>query len=358
MAPRTKGPRLYQLKSGIYAILDAGNRQQSTGTRDFGEAKAALARYIVEQDRAICGPVTPEEMTVAEALSIYAEEHAPTRKDPARIGYAIDALVPLFGSTPIANLTGAACRRYGKLRKRAPGTIRKELGTLQAAINYCHAEGYLTAPRRLRLPSKPPPRDRWLTRDEVARLIEAAESRPDTAHLARFILVAVYTGTRSTAILNLRFQRHTGGGWIDTRRGIMYRRGAGVVETKKRQPPIPLPAELLAHLRQWELEGADYVVDFRGNRVGHVRRAWKRALELAGIEHCTRHDLRRTAITWAMQRGMNRWDAAGYFGISQDMLERVYAHHHPEYLREAADTMSLDLYDGTVSGHLRAVESA
>ena len=157
---------------------------------------------------------------VAEALGIYAEEHAPTRKDPARIGYAIDALVPLFGNTPIANLTGAACRRYGKLRKRAPGTIRKELGTLQAAINYCHAEGYLTAPRRLRLPQKPPPRDRWLTRDEVARLIEASESRPDTAHLP-WAGFALTVRPRYTGALDGQPEpcgsRHTGGGWIDTR---------------------------------------------------------------------------------------------------------------------------------------------
>lgn len=88
------------------------------------------------------------------------------------------------------------------------------------------------------------------------------------------------------------------------------------------------------------------------------RRAWKRALELAGSEHCIRHDLRRAAITWAMQRGMNRWNAAGYFGISQDMLERVYAHHHPDYLREAADTMSLIFCDRKESGHLRVIESA
>ena len=47
--------------------------------------------------------------------------------------------------------------------------MRKELGTLAAAINHCHAEGYITAAPRVRLPAKPAPRDRWLTRDEAAR---------------------------------------------------------------------------------------------------------------------------------------------------------------------------------------------
>ena len=117
--------------------------------------------------------------------------------------------------------------------------------------------------------------------------------------------------------------------------------------------------------RLYRLKSGIYAILDTGNRqqstgtwdFGEARRAWTRALTLAGIEHCARHDLRRTAITWAMQRGMNRWDAAGYFGISQDMLERVYAHYHPDYLREAANTMSLNLGDRKVSGHLRTVES-
>ena len=357
MPQRTKGPRLYLRKeTGIYIILDSGNRQRSTGTKDFADAQAALARYIIERDRATAGgPATPDQMTVADALVIYGEQWGPTRKDPARIAYSIDAMLPLLGTTPLANLTGEVCRRYGKLRGCASGTIRKDLGTLQAAINYCHAEGYLTAARKIKLPPKPAPRDRWLTPDEVNLLIEAAESAPRTAHLAPFILVAAYTGTRSTAILNLRFQPNTQGGWIDTVKGIMHRRGVGVAETKKRQPPIPIPDELLAYLRRRESEGADYVVEYRGHRVGHVKRAWKATLAKAGIDHCTRHDLRHTAITWALQRGMDRWQAAGYFGVSMDVLERTYGHHDPDYLREAADAMNLKLCVRKDSRHLKAV---
>lgn len=356
MAQRTKGPRLYYRKDkAVYIILDSGNKQRSTCTSDIGQAQGALARYIIERDRAIVGPSSPDQMTVADALTIYGENHAPTVTNPARIAYSIDALLPLLGTTPLSQLTGEVCRRFGKLRGCAPGTIRKDLGTLQSAINHCHAEGYLTVARKIKLPAKPPARDRWLTPDEVGRLIEAAESAPRTAHLARFIMIAVYTGTRSTAILNLRFTPNTQGGWIDTAKGIMHRRGVGVAETKKRQPPIPIPAELLEHVRRWEVEGADYVVEYRGHRVGHVKRAWKRALDLAGIAHCTRHDLRHTAITWALQRGMDRWQASGYFGVSLDVLERTYGHHDPDYLRDAAEAMRLNLCPGKVSGHLRAV---
>ena len=282
-------------------------------------------------------------MNAAEALALYGNERAPEVKDPVRIAYAIQALVPIVGSLPVARLTSEVCRRYAKTRGKAPGTIRKELGVLQAAVNYCHAEGYLTSAPKLRLPARPPARDRWLTRGEVAKLLRAAYRNPRSRHLARFILVAIYTGTRSEAILRMRFMPSVDGGWVDTERGIMHRRGTGEAETTKRRPPVPIPRQLLAHLRRWESNGARYVVEVDGQRVASVKTAWGRALAEAGIDHCTRHDLRHTAITWAMQRGADKWAASGFFGVSLNLLERVYGHHHPEFLRSAVEAMERKL---------------
>ena len=339
--PRTgKGPRLYRRRDreGVWIIRDTGRGERWTGTSDRRKAEAALARYIAERDRPT-GPATPDRLTVADALDIYGREHAPTVRAPARIGYAIAALNPILGSLPVGSINGEVCRRYAKTRGKAPGTVRKELGVLQAAINYVHGEGFLTAPVKVKLPAKPAPRDRWLTRDEAAKLIRAAYRNPKAKHLARFILVALYTGTRSDTILRLRFMSNTEGGWVDTAEGVMYRRGDGEAETAKRRPPIRIPRQLLAHLRRWERNGARYVVEIDGQRVASVKTAWKTALAEAGIEHCTRHDLRHTAITWAMQGGADKWDAAGFFGLGLDMLERVYGHHHPDHMRSAVKAM-------------------
>ena len=49
----------------------------------------------------------------------------------------------------------------------------------------------------------------------------------------------------------------------------------------------------------------------------------------------TRHDLRHTAINWAMQNGVDKWEASGFFGVGLEMIERVYGHHHPDYLQGA-----------------------
>ena len=69
-----------------------------------------------------------------------------------------------------------------------------------------------------------------------------------------------------------------------------------------------------------------------------VRKAFATAVKRAGIEdHVTPHILRHTAATWAMQSGGDLWQTAGYLGMTVEMLERVYGHHHPDFQREAAE---------------------
>ena len=100
-----------------------------------------------------------------------------------------------------------------------------------------------------------------------------------------------------------------------------------------------MPRALLAHLRRWERDGSRFVVHVGGQRCGHVKSAWSAALKASGIEHCTKHDLRHTAITWALQAGMDRWAASGFFGVSLDVLERVHGHHDPRHMRRALEAL-------------------
>src|SRR5262249_60502773 len=79
--------------------------------------------------------------------------------------------------------------------------------------------------------------------------------RRSRRHVAKFILMGLYTGTRSGAICAAALHPTVGRGWIDIDRGVFYRRPAGRRETNKRQPPVPVPGQLLAHLRRWKRRG-------------------------------------------------------------------------------------------------------
>jgi len=123
---------------------------------------------------------------------------------------------------------------------------------------------------------------------------------------------------------------------------VFYRLPEGAVPTKKRQPPVPIPPRLLAHLRRWVAKGIvkGHVVEWSGAAVSSVKTAFKTAVGLAQLSGTvTPHTLRHTAATWLMQAGVDKWEAAGFLGMGVEMLDRVYGHHHPDHLRAAANAI-------------------
>jgi integrase len=119
----------------------------------------------------------------------------------------------------------------------------------------------------------------------------------------------------------------------------MFRASSFARQTKKRQPPVRIPRPLLAHMRRWRRLSRQHVVEDDGLPVGSIKRAWGTACARAGLDGVTRHSLRHTAITWAMQRGVKLTDAAGFFGVNMDTLERVYFHQHPDFQKSAVEAM-------------------
>ena len=54
-----------------------------------------------------------------------------------------------------------------------------------------------------------------------------------------------------------------------------------------------------------------------------------------GLVGVSRHTLKHTAITWACQSGKaSLWELSGFFATTPKTMER-YAHHHPDYQRNA-----------------------
>lgn len=83
-----------------------------------------------------------------------------------------------------------------------------------------------------------------------------------------------------------------------------------------------------------------YFVEWNGLPVKSVKSAFKTAIGHAGVAgRVSPPTLRHAAATWLMQAAVDKWEAAGFLGISVEMLERVYGHHHPDHLRRAAHSL-------------------
>ena len=105
---------------------------------------------------------------------------------------------------------------------------------------------------------------------------------------------------------------------------------------KKRQPPVPLPPGLVAHLRRWKRRGQRFAVEWNREPVKAIEKAFANVVREAGLgAEVTPHVLRHTAATWLMQAGVDIWEAAGFLGMTVEMLSQRYGHHHPAHLERA-----------------------
>lgn len=379
--PRPKGPRLWleperrradgTIRPAVWCIRDDGRFKRSTGigADDRRSAENALAQYLAANHAPEKRKSDPAQTLILDVLGLYGRDIAPNHSRPKETAARIKRLALWWGrpfhtmqaikaaERSPERLTGHAsdirtstCQAYVDLIGK-DRTASMDLELLRAALNHAVSEQLLDHAPHVTLPPKSLPRERWLTRSEVARMVWAAwrhrrtqDGEPDEwgsrQHLARWMLIAHYTGTRKTAILNAAFRQQVGRGFVDLEKGLWYRRGAGVRATKKRQPAVPLPLPLLAHMRRWHRSGQVFAVEYAGKPIGRIDKAFRSLVRECNLDGAViPHTFRHTAITWGMQRGMEPWDAAGYFGVSLQTLLDVYGHHHPDHLRDAADRM-------------------
>jgi integrase len=340
MPRRNGGPRLQFLKKrGCWYIVGSKNGrswQRSTGTKDGAQAALMLAEFINAQRRK-SGPSDPSQVLVTDIIADYCEERAPETQAPWRIAAAAKPLIDYWEGRTVAEVTRETCQRYAKVRQRSAGTIRRELGVLRAAINHSHKSGRLTRFISIELPQPPQPRDRRLTRKDAAILLHEALREPRVRlHLPLFIVLGLYTGRRKEAILSLRWAQ------VDLDAGRIDFNKSGAQRTNKRRGHIPIPLKLLGHLRRARRRSTQlgFVVHENGRALKDIKRGFKTAVQRAGLSDVTPHTLRHTCATWLMQRGVPLWDAAGYLAMTPETLQRVYGHHHPDYLKQALKAFS------------------
>jgi integrase len=149
-----------------------------------------------------------------------------------------------------------------------------------------------------------------------------------------FILIGLYTGRRKEAILSLRWPQ------VDIEHGVIDFESPGRARTNKKRGKIRSD-RLLPHLKRARRRGTDlgYVLHINGERIGDIKKGFNAARGRAGLVGVTPHVLRHTAATWLMQAGAPIWEAAGFFAMSEKTLRDVYGHHHPDYMRGAAEAI-------------------
>lgn len=378
MPRHSKGPHLWKrparrkdgkiIASAVWIIKDSGKHiatgcvASATERNPPPEAEQALSAYIASKYGSVRRHRDVNDIPIPDVLARYLKDKIGDHPNPSKLTLSIGRLNDFFGNDMLGDITEARCKEYAEHRG-GRGGARRDLEDFRAAINHHAKQRLHTGIIHVTLPPKGIPRERWLTRSEVAKLlwtcwryretqtvhrgkrrgqIIETEKRP-LRHLCRFILIGAYTGTRHGAILSASPFQGEGHSFVDLDRGVFFRLAEGRRQTNKRQPPAPVPTRLLAHMRRWKDKNlmATHFVEWNGRPCKQVDKAFAHAVELAGLEgDVIPHTLRHTAATWLMQRGVPIWQAAGFLGMSEKTLRDTYGHHHPDHMLWAAEAIT------------------
>lgn len=272
----------------------------------------------------------PEVQTCGAILDAYLKDRKGRKIAWDRLNYAAKALRPFWGGKSPAQVTRDTCREYTEQRRsvgRMDGTIVKELRTLSAALHWADKN----TPAVFEAPPEPPPRDQWITEEEFTRLADAALETP---HLCVFLHLAIATGARKEALLDLRWDM------VNFERGEIF---LGFKRGGKKRATVPMNRTLRAVLATAKERAlSDYVVEFAGGKVASVRTSWARACKAAEIDDLSPHDLRHTAAVWMVSKGVGMEMVSQYLGHSSiEVTRNIYARYAPQAMAKAAEALEV-----------------
>lgn len=296
---------------------------------------------------------------VKEYLEEWRDTHAIVHCKPSTYrGYARaieQHLIPSFCSCPLNRLEREQVRHFiAKLMKqgKARGTIENCLVPLKAIYYQAMDDGEVTFNPVARLGKIFNSRkDRSasveaLSLEEVALLLRIAKSRFPA--LYPVILCAVRTGMRQGELVGLKWgDIDFHGGFIEVRQGVVLRQETSTKTHKIRR--IDLSHQLQKTIQEMKevrelramsegTEMAPWVFLSPGGKRWddrHLRRAWQRCVNAAGLRHTRFHNLRHSYATAMLEKGAPSKYVQNQLGHSSIQITLdVYSHAFQRRSRE------------------------
>lgn len=329
MPPRRQPPRLVRVPDRPFWYVRDGREIYSTGTEDENQAATFLGEYLAEKS------APPKSPTIADILDArLADLKAAGKARASNTGVYHKQLKAHFGPLRPERITVAFVKQYWVRRAAVPASLREELLELRVAMGWAKKQGWIGPPPDIEVPAKHAPRERFLSRAEALRLLQAATM----LHLRLFVLIAMTTGHRRGAILGLTWDRvNLEKGWIDFN-------DPDLPVTKKRRTVVPIGPEVVVALRDaTAFAETPSVIEYMGKSVASVKRSFAEAATAAGIPWATPHILKHSVISWMAMAGFSVDKASDLTATHPSTVRRIYRKFDPEYLRDAAGALSAGL---------------
>ncbi len=241
-----------------------------------------------------------------------------------------------FGKLTPEQITPAVVNAYQKKRSPRLASCRRELELLMQTLNM---HGFNVQIAR---PAPRPPREHFATKEQAERLLAASNG-----HLRLYLLIAMATGARKGAVLDLTWDR------VDFDHRIIDFNNPDIPISNKRRVPVPIPAGVVAALRDAkERTTAATVIEYGGKPVADIKKSFKAAVVRAKLpKWLTPHILKHSVISWLAEDGEPLDQIAKFTGTSIKTVDRVYRKTNPEALRDMAKGLDFGALGAMPSDH-------
>ena len=223
---------------------------------------------------------------------------------------------------------------HGALRKRLSATTANHhLAVLKAVLNLAVKWDYLERNpcQGVKKFQQSSGRDRYLSRDEVRRFLDALENADNPA-AASGLRMLLFTGLRCREVFDLRWDDVD----PDGRAVLLRKTKSGKSRRVYLSDAAWAEVELMRELREG---GHPYVFPGRlaGKPVAQPKRTFKAAIDAAGITDFRIHDLRHTFASHMVQSGASLFEVQKSLGHSTSQMTQRYAHLADSELRDKAN---------------------
>ena len=377
MPRRNNGAKLEWRKDrNIYEIIhyQAGRRKRhSTGTPSLEEAENYFQKWLgihAERKRGYDAPKRPDERLISTSIADYIEEKTPDMKLSTQQAHYYNAqnLMGFWGELSAADINEGTCRLYREHRQSAwdkkalkrgravkplsDSTIARELSLLQSSLHHDYKRGRLSRQVFVPKPTPAPPRERWLTKQEAAKLLEAADSMHHSEYLGLFIRIGLYGGARKEVIMGLRWAQ------VDFERETINFNPIGQKQGgTKQHAVVPIFQPLMPHLLEARERGTDlgYVIHRNQEPMQSLKKSFQKACRIAGLQDVMQHTLRHTFGSWLVQAGIDLFIVAKLMGHKDTkMVQRHYGHLAISHLR-VGESAFMDVTAPVTAPTLKAI---
>jgi integrase len=322
--------RLTTLRGEFCVTWQDGNvrRRYRLGTSDPKEAaRRAPARYA-ELTR-------PRGTTVKDLWEGYVADME-GRAVVGTMKWTWRALEGRFAPIDGDAVTIADCRAHIAERRAdgiKDGTIHTELGHLRMVLLWAEKHRLIDRAPAIERPSKPEPKDAYLTRGEVGRMLDAAK----VPHIRLAILLLIGTGARVSAALELAWDR------VDFERGMIRLRNPFDRARRKGRAVVPMNDELRAALQETHKASlSPFVIEWAGGPVKSIKRGLKVAGKAVGRPDTSPHMFRHSAAVWMVEDGHSFEEVAQFLGHDDvNVTRKTYARYSPTHLRKLASSLTV-----------------